>query len=323
MTDAAPRQSRAATNHDNTHVGRRAVLGGLAASTATGLTWVATKPADAGPRRPLHGQAALVTGAGRGLGRATAIKLASMGARIVAVDCPKPIESIPYALATRRDLRNTARAVEEQGSACIRVEADVRDPAAMADAVQKCVQAFGHLDVLVVNAGVSSFGALDELTPQAWRDVIDVNLNGAAFTIRAAMPQLRKQNSGVVIGVCSAEARSGSFDVSHYVSSKWGLIGLLKCVATELAGSQIRVSGVSPTVMRTPMVLNEASYEWAGVTSESELEEVMKGFHLMDVGIIEPEDAADAIAFLASPAGHYVSGSVIEVTAGASAKWTT
>lgn len=292
-------------------------IGGTAALATTAAA--RPGPAEAAAGRPFAGQCAVVTGAARGVGRAVAVLLAELGADVVALDVPRRIRTVPYPMGTAAELRETARLVRGAGRRCLQIHADIRDADAMTDAFATAVSQFGRVDVVVANAAVLNFGDLDTMSPQEWKDVIDINVNGTAFTLRAAIPHLKKRGSGTMIVVGSTEAREGGSGSSHYITSKWALIGLTKCVAYEVAGSNVRAVGVNPTVVRTPMILNPASYEWAGVAGEQELDDLFRQINLLDVGILEPSDVAEFIVQLARPESRYVTGAVFDLNAGLSA----
>jgi NAD(P)-dependent dehydrogenase (short-subunit alcohol dehydrogenase family) len=199
----------------------------------------------------------------------------------------------------------------------------VRDANRLKQVADQAVREYGRLDIAVANAGICTYAPLADMSPQQFADVIDINLYGVANTMRAVIPHLVARKSGSIIAVSSSEGRHGAPQLAHYQAAKWGVIGLVKAVATEVGPSNVRVSGVAPTGVRTPMVLNEATYKWAGGTGPEDLERALRGYNTQPVGLIEPEDVADTIAFLASPAARYVSGTVIDVTAGASTRWSS
>ncbi|GAA3882212.1 mycofactocin-coupled SDR family oxidoreductase [Saccharothrix violaceirubra] len=303
---------------------RRSLLAGAAAgvaATAATAGAAAAEPEAAGTG-DLHGQVALVTGAARGIGRATCLALARAGADVVAVDiaAPKAIR-LDYPLGSAAELEETVRAVRGLGRRATAVKADVRDADRLREVARQAVREFGRLDIVVPNAGITTYAPLADMSPQQFADVIDVNLTGVANTMRATIPHLVARKAGAIIVVTSSEARHGAPLLAHYQAAKWGAIGLVKAVATEVGPAGVRVSGVAPTGVRTPMVLNEATYRWAGGTGPEDLEKALRGYNTQPVGLIEPADVAEAIAFLASPKARYVSGTVLDVTAGASTRW--
>ncbi|XVV00669.1 mycofactocin-coupled SDR family oxidoreductase [Actinosynnema sp. CA-248983] len=301
-------------------VTRRSLLAGAVAAGAV----VSAGPAFAQPAGTLSDQVALVTGAARGIGRATAVALAEQGAHVVALDIASPgAIKLDYPLGSEAELNETARLVRALGRRCTTVKADVRDAGRLQAVARQVVRDFGRLDVVVANAGINTFNAMADMSPQQFADVVDVNLTGVANTMRAVIPHLVARKSGVIVVVSSSEGRHGAPLLPHYQAAKWGVIGLIKAVATEVGPLGVRVSGVAPTGVRTAMVLNEATYRWAGGTGPEDLERALRSYNTQPVGLIEPEDVADAIAFLASPQARYISGTVLDVTAGASTRWNS
>ncbi|SDC90728.1 mycofactocin-coupled SDR family oxidoreductase [Actinokineospora iranica] len=308
-------------------LGRRTLLAGAGAAAgvvATAGAAAAAPEAAEGRGGELRGQVALITGAARGIGRATAVALARAGAHIVALDIAAPTAiKVDYPLGSEAELAETARAVRALGRRCTTVKADVRDAARLQEVAAQAVREYGRLDIAVANAGVNTYSPLADMSPRQFADVIDVNLVGVANTMRAVIPHLVARKSGAIIVVSSSEGRHGAPQLAHYQAAKWGAIGLVKAVATEVGPSGVRVSGVAPTGVRTPFVLNEATYEWAGGTGPEDLDRALRSYNTQPVGLIEPSDVADAITFLASPRARYISGTVLDVTAGASTRWSS
>ena len=186
--------------------------------------------------RPLEGKVALITGAARGQGRAHAVRLATDGADVIAVDLCAQIASVPYALATPEDLAATVKLVEDTGARIVAKEADVRDRASLSAAVQAGIDELGRLDIVVANAGIAPMQSGDD----GWRDVIDVNLTGVYHTIKAAIPTMVKQGAGgsiVLISSAAGLAGVGSPDAGSvgYAAAKHGVVGLMRVYANLLA----------------------------------------------------------------------------------------
>ncbi len=262
--------------------------------------------------REFTGRVAFITGAAHGQGRATALALARSGARIAALDVAKPLSYPGYELGSQDDLLALQAACREAGSECLIFEGDVRDDAAITAAVEATVAEFGRIDVLFNNAGICAYGLAHELTEDAWDAMIDINLKGSWLVARRVIPVMMRQRSGVIINNSSVAGLRGMSRLSHYAASKWGLTGLTKSWAIELAPYGIRVVSIHPTGVNTPM--NDGLAELEGATPQ-EIAERSAG-NLLPVPWIEPEDVAEAILYLASDRARFVTGSQFVIDAG-------
>jgi SDR family mycofactocin-dependent oxidoreductase len=260
----------------------------------------------------LSGQVAFITGAAHGQGRATALALAREGARIAAYDVARPLAYPGYALGTQDDLETLAASVGELGSECLAFAGDVRDDAAITAAVQATVERFSRIDILFNNAGVAAYGLAHELTEDAWDTVLDINLKGAWLVARRVIPVMIGQRSGVIVNNSSVAGLRGMARLSHYAASKWGLTGLTKSWAIELAPHGIRVNSIHPTGVNTPM---NDGLAWLEGTTPREIAERSAG-NLLPVPWIEPEDVAQAVLYLASERARYVTGAQLVLDAG-------
>jgi SDR family mycofactocin-dependent oxidoreductase len=258
------------------------------------------------------GKVAFITGAAHGQGRATALALAREGARIAAFDVAKQLSYPGYQLGTPNELATLARACRELGSECLTFSGDVRDDVAISAAVPATVQQFGRIDVLFNNAGICAYGLAHELTEDAWDSMIDINLKGSWLVARRIIPVMMQQRSGVIINNASIASFRGMNRLSHYAASKWGLTGLTKSWAIELAPYNIRVNSIHPTGVNTPM--NDGLAELEGLTPR-EVAERSAG-NLLPVPWIEPEDVANAVLYLASDRARYVTGAAFVIDAG-------
>ena len=300
------------------------VLGAIS-SNATASTPQVAQSASSESGEPLSGKVALVTGAARGIGRATAIELAKKGADVALVDIadPQGVENIhSYRLATEAELDEAVSLVEAEGRKALKIVADVRDLAAMKQAAQTTVSQLGGLDLLVANAGIAIWSPFVEMNPGEWQDVIDVNLTGVANSMWAVVPKMQQQQDGNIIIVSSIGGRQGVAGVANYASTKWAVIGLAKSAALELGADNIRVNAVAPTAVDTPLYRSEGQYLSTGMNSFEEQDEAMLGYHSLPVPIVQPVDIAKAIAFLASDEARYISGMVMDVAAGGNARYT-
>ena len=278
----------------------------------------------------VEGKVALVTGAARGQGRSHAVKLASEGADIIAVDICKDIDTIGYAMARPEDLEETGRLIEKTGRRVVTVQADVRDVAALRDAVERGIAEFGHLDVVVAQAGVA--GMKGEPKWQAWIDVMDTNLIGVINTVHAALPHLKAGASVIATGSTAALMDASKVDQPGkdpggvaYMVAKRELSMFIHEIATHLAADNIRANVVHPTNCNTDMLQSEPMYRsFRPDLEHPTLAAAQPGFHVqqaMPVPWIEPEDTSNMVLFLASDESRYVTGMQMRVDAGGYLKW--
>lgn len=264
------------------------------------------------PEREFEGKVAFITGAAHGQGRATALALAKAGAKVSAFDVAKQLEYPGYTLGGAGDLKSLAEACRDAGSQCLTFEGDVRDDAAVTQAVERAMAEFGRIDILFNNAGICAYGLSHELTEEAWDAMIDINLKGAWLVGRRVIPVMIGQKSGVIINNSSVAGLRGMNRLSHYAASKWGLTGLTQSWAIELAPHGIRVVSIHPTGVNTPM--NDGLAALEGKTPE-EIGEQSAG-NLLPVPWIEPDDVAEAVLYLASDRARFVTGAPFIIDAG-------
>jgi SDR family mycofactocin-dependent oxidoreductase len=264
------------------------------------------------PEPEFAGKVAFITGAAHGQGRATALALAREGARIAAFDVAKALAYPAYQMGTASDLESLALECEDAGSECLVFAGDVRDDAAVTAAVDAAVVQFGRIDILFNNAGICAYGLSHELTEDEWDAMIDINLKGAWLVGRRVIPVMIKQGSGVIINNSSIAGLRGMHRLSHYAASKWGLTGLTKSWAIELAAHNIRAVSIHPTGVNTPMNDGLAALEGA---TPREIAERSAG-NLLPVPWIEPEDVAAAVLYLASDKARYITGAEFVIDAG-------
>jgi SDR family mycofactocin-dependent oxidoreductase len=255
---------------------------------------------------------AFVTGAAHGQGRATSLALAREGARIAAFDVARPLSYPGYEMGSPDELASLVSACRELGSECLGFRGDVRDDAAITAAVDETVSRFGRIDILFNNAGICAYGLAHELTEDAWDTMLDINLKGAWLVARRVIPVMMRQRSGVIINNSSIAGLRGMGRLSHYAASKWGLTGLTKSWAIELAPYGIRVNSIHPTGVNTPM--NDGLAALEGLTPQ-EIAERSAG-NLLPVPWIEPEDVASAVVYLASDRARYITGAPLVIDAG-------
>jgi 3-oxoacyl-[acyl-carrier protein] reductase len=242
----------------------------------------------------LAGKSTLVTGATRGIGRAIAIAFAQQGANVA---------------FTYRSSVEKAQSLEEEIAALgVQVkgfQADAGDFDAMQEVVNETVAAFGSLDVVVNNAGITKDTLLLRMSPEQWQDVLNVNLNSVFFGTKAAMRTMLKQRSGSFINISSVVGLQGNAGQANYAASKAGIIGFTKSVAREVGSRGIRANVVAPGFIATEMTSE---------LPEKELSEWLQTIPLKRAG--EPEDVANLCVFLASDMSTYVTGQVLNVDGG-------
>jgi SDR family mycofactocin-dependent oxidoreductase len=262
--------------------------------------------------REFDGKVAFITGAAHGQGRATALALAREGAKIAAFDVAKPLAYPAYAMGTSLDLSSLQSECAATGSECLIFSGDVRDASAVKAAVDATLERFGRIDILFNNAGICAYGLAHELSEDAWDAMLDINLKGAWLVAKHVIPAMIAQRSGVILNNSSIAGLRGMNRLSHYAASKWGLTGLSKSLAIELAPHGIRVNSIHPTGVNTPM--NDGLAALEGSTTQ-EIAERSAG-NLLPVPWIEPEDVAHAVLYLASDRARYVTGSEFVIDAG-------
>lgn len=271
----------------------------------------------------LADQVAIITGGARGQGRAHAVALASLGARVVVCDVPGPMTTVPYALGTAEELAETVAIARKAGGAGIAVQADVRRGEDVARVVDAAIGEFGQVDILVANAGIATQAKLWEISDEAWRELIETNLTGVFHSLRAVVPHMRARRYGRIVITSSLGGRTGLPSISHYSASKWGVIGLAKSLALEVVNDGITVNVVCPTTVRTPMVLNEATYRLfapeVGELTDEVIAERFRAHHPIPRAWVEPEDVAREVVHLVTEGGN-ITGAVVEIGLGLSAR---
>jgi SDR family mycofactocin-dependent oxidoreductase len=255
---------------------------------------------------------AFVTGAARGQGRAVALALAKERAKILAFDIARPLERPGYPMGSIGELESLMAECMSAGGDCMTHAGDVRDAVAIKKAVDAARSSWGRIDILFNNAGICAYGLAHELTEDDWDAMIDINLKGCWLVAKHVIPLMIEQRSGVIINNSSIAGLRGMGRLSHYAASKWGVTGLTKSLAIELAAHNIRVNSVHPTGVNTPM--NDGLAALEGLTP-IEIAEHSAG-NLLPVPWIEPQDVAEAVLFLASDRARYITGAQIVIDAG-------
>jgi SDR family mycofactocin-dependent oxidoreductase len=249
------------------------------------------------------------------------VTLAERGAEIIAVDICETLSTTPYAGATKEDLEETARLVEQLDRRIVTRQVDVRNAEGMKAAVAEGVAELGRLDIVSANAAICSYADATAVPQDTWIECIDINLNGVWNTVDASLPHLRAGGRGGSIVLTSSSAGLKGFrGAVHYVTAKHGVVGMMKALAIELAPYNIRVNTVNPTQTRTPMIMNEATMRVFVPGSESptmaEFAAASTSMNLLEIPWVEPRDISNAIAFLASDDARYITGVALPVDAG-------
>lgn len=258
------------------------------------------------------GKVAFITGIAHGQGRATALAFAKAGAKIIGLDVAKQLSYPAYKFGSSQELESLAKEIAGLGSDSFLFAGDVRKDADIQEAVKGGIQKFGRIDILFNNAGICAYGLSHELSEEEWDGMLDINLKGSWLVGRRVIPHLIAQKSGVIINNSSIAGLRGMNRLSHYAASKWGLTGLTKSWAIELAPHGIRAISIHPTGVNTPM--NDGLAELEGSTP-LEIAERSAG-NLLPVPWVEPEDVAEAVLFLASEKSRFVTGSQYVLDAG-------
>ena len=243
--------------------------------------------------KQLENQIAVVTGAGRGIGRAIALKFASEGADVVCVS------------RTAENSEKVAGEVRALGRKAWAIAVDVSDAAAVSAAAARILADCGKVDILINNAGVTRDGLLMRMSDADWDIVLNTNLKGAFLFTKAFTRTFVKQRSGRIINVASIIGLVGQAGQANYAASKAGLIGFTQSVAKELGSRNITVNALAPGFIETDMT---------AVLGADKKAEILKNIPLNSLG--QPEDIANAALFLASPAARYVTGQVLTVDGG-------
>jgi meso-butanediol dehydrogenase/(S,S)-butanediol dehydrogenase/diacetyl reductase len=250
------------------------------------------------------GKTAVVTGASRGMGRTIATAFAGAGAAVLLIDRDSGVEE-------------TTRELAAEGLDVRSAVADVTDEEQVAKAISDAGDAWGHIDIVINNAGVISVEYLDELTTAEFKRILDVN-TVAPFTVaREAAPWLRKSGGGVILNAASAQARHGFIYTPHYAASKFGVMGMTQSLAKELAPDNVRVNAYCPGIVKTDMwgYLDGAWAERLGGYAPGELVQEW----IDDIPLKRPAEEADVanlLLFLASDAASYITGQTINIDGG-------
>jgi len=271
----------------------------------------------------LDGKVVFITGVARGQGRSHAIRFAEEGADIIGIDVVEPIAGSTSPPATQAEMDETVAAVEALDRRIIATKADVRSLAQLKKAVDDGVAQLGRLDIVIANAGVSTFmGPAESLSEEAFVDMVDINLTGVWRSCAAAIPHIKAGGKGGSVIMTSSVAGLMPYaNVGHYVAAKHGVVGLMRTMAVELAPHQIRVNSIHPTTVDTPMVNNDATFRLFRPDLENptadDFIEAAKVMNALPIGWVDAVDISNAMVWLASDEARYVTGVTLPVDAGA------
>jgi 3-oxoacyl-[acyl-carrier protein] reductase len=244
----------------------------------------------------LHGATVIVTGAGSGIGRATALEVADRGADVGVVDIDES------------GAESVAETIRDDGGNAEPIVADVSEPAAVNEFVERTIERFGRVDVLHNNAGIPQESTpVEDVTESTWETIQQVNLKSVFLGAKAVVPQMKEQGSGVIINTASTAGIRPRTGLSAYAAAKGGVITLTKQLAHELAGDGIRVNAVCPVATDTQML---PQFAGGDLSVDGMAETIPLG------RLAEPEDTANAVAFLASDEASMVTGTALEVDGG-------
>lgn len=274
--------------------------------------------------RGLEDKVVLITGAGRGQGANHARAFAEAGCNVAALDICAPIPDL-YDTATPEDMAQTVKEVEAAGQRCVALIADVRDESAVATAVASAIEQLGRIDILINNAGMAALDSIGDMRASTLNAVIDTNLKGPMWMAKHVVPHMVERGSGNIVNISSAVTGNGNAMLSHYVASKYGVIGLTRSWAYELAESGINVNAVCPATIRPGE--GHGSGMVRGLAAFMDMDPIEAYDMWNKVGnfpgpkwAAEMQDITDACLYLASDNARMVTGHVLYVDAGQAAK---
>ena len=242
----------------------------------------------------LDGRVAIVTGAGRNIGRAIALALAGGGSAVLV-----------NARSNQAEVDAVVTAIKEAGGEALGCVANVGDPRAVEMMTARAVERFGRIDFLINNAALRREKAIEQMSYEDWREIMAVTLDGAFHCVKACLPQLKRSGNGAIVNVGGLSAHTGSKHRAHVVAAKAGLVGFTRALAHDLAADNITVNDVSPGLIGTPRGPDAPEPQHHSIHS------TLTGLRGT------PDDIAGMVRFLCGPGGRYISGQTIHVNGGA------
>lgn len=263
---------------------------------------------------------AFITGVARGQGRAHAVKLASRGWDVIGIDICADIASMDYPNANEDDLRATVKLVEEAGGSVVAEKGDIRSSEDLRRVLEHGTERFGRVDALLCNAGVIRLSPGGD-REQTWSDIIDVNLTGTWRTIEVVLPAIRSGGRGGSIVITSSTAglkgmASDKAGAQAYTAAKRGLVGLMQSLANQYASERIRVNTIHPTGVVSGMTQNSAMAALVAQAAQGGANAISQMQNALPIEILQPEDIANAVAWLVSDEAHYITGIQFPLDAG-------
>jgi SDR family mycofactocin-dependent oxidoreductase len=274
----------------------------------------------------LDGRVALVTGGARGQGRSHAVAMAAEGADIVVCDIAADVPVIGYPMATQDQLAETVKLVENLDRRALGLQVDARDTAQVQAAADRTMEEFGRIDILLANHGIMGFSTVENTTDESWNTILDTNLTGIFKSIRAVLPHMREAGYGRIVATSSMGARQTSPNLAHYIAAKWGVIGLVKSCALEVADFGITVNAICPGAVNTDLFFNQATYDIFCPDIENptveDFEKRLKDskYGLNGRAYLEPGHVSRAVLYLVTDDDGVLTGQVMEIGLGGPAR---
>lgn len=271
------------------------------------------------------GRSALISGGARGLGAHIALALAELGCDVAILDDPDGVrKTLDYPLASSSDAEQVVEGIQKQGRRALLEHVDVRDRAAVSSSVDAALAELPNIDLVVIAAHAGSVIPIDEMTDEAWDDVVETNLHGAFHVLQSVWPHLLEHPGARVVILVPPEARMGAAYRSHYSAAGWATLGMMKSMASEGAPFKVAVNAVCVTATDGPEfaapreLAFRAGLEPTAPASREDAEHALRVFHPTDEALVDPATVVDSVLFLLGQSSTAMTGSVLEIAQGAS-----